>query len=259
MGIVRVQGNKKATAVSNTYTIALDSTPVEGNIIILVHGGYDSGSNKVISSVVQTNVTWSQAKGNSQYRSSNGWYIDVEIWIGIVGASASKNIVVTTTAITEYIAGDACEYSGVKTISPLDKTASNGGQAVTAADVGTTATTTQANELWIGAAAVGSSGGSDGNLSNPTNGFTLLDGAMGYPLTVGYFEKIVTAKGTANTSATIAASNTYAGCIATFIATVQPPKGASHSIAPLLAVLDLLQCRPRSFSERIPILRPRRF
>ena len=77
---------------------------------------------------------------------------------------------------------------------------------------GTTATTTQAKELWIGGITVEASA----SQTTPTNGFTLLDGATtGVSTSVAYLENIVSTTGTASSGTTIS-SNSYVGCIATF-------------------------------------------
>ena len=115
------------------------------------------------------------------------------------------------------------EYSGVLSTSPLDKTASaaNSGSN-TAASTGTTATTTQANELWIGAIGLRDS---TYTLGTPTNSFTAVTSAKSTGSTTGsnakvyFLEKSVSATGTAWSGGTVSTSSRWSGAIATFKAT----------------------------------------
>ncbi len=83
-----------------------------------------------------------------------------------------------------------------------------------ALDTGTTATTTQAAELWFGAVAIQLYT----TITYPTNGFTMLDGAAG---NYGYVSqavvyKTVNATGTADSGGTSGTSSLWVGCMATF-------------------------------------------
>ena len=67
------------------------------------------------------------------------------------------------------------EYSGVLTVSPVDVTATNTGSGTpTTTTTGTTATTIQANEVWIGGIGYSSSGPTLGTI---INGFTSVNSA----------------------------------------------------------------------------------
>jgi len=212
MAIVRVQGNARGVASSGTTVAAvMASTPISGNILVATVASRTSGATTTVSSIADGNakVTWTY-----QIRSGAVAQDSVEIWFGVVAAGASKTQTATLAAASgNGIIINVCEYSGVATTSFLDKTATNTNTS-TSPDTGTTAATTQADELWIGGTEIA------GNYTQslPTNGFTLLDGAgySGGPLCNGFLEKIVSATGTANSGTTIASSVTWVGCIATF-------------------------------------------
>jgi hypothetical protein len=138
--------------------------------------------------------------------------LDVEIWLGIVSASASKSITINLNAAPAAAAvGDVCEYSGIATSSFLDQTASANGDNAKPL-TGTTITTTQANELWVGLTMSTFSSAQ----SSPLNSFTLYDGTYTYPVSVAFLSYIASATGTANSGTTISNTQYWAGCIATF-------------------------------------------
>ena len=226
MAITRVQGNARATGTGTTLVVTQASAPTNGNLNILVFSSYVANDAKyverTISSISQTGVTWTK-----QISQTVLWTIDTvrniinsEIWVGVVGAGASATITLSLlgTGDTDNAeVANVCEYSGLLTSGFLDKTASTSGTSTTPA-TGTTATTTQADELWIGDTS------SEVAQSTPTNGFTLLDGAVfaGHTLSSAYLEKIASATGTANSGTTMATSKRWSGCIATFKAAVAP-------------------------------------
>jgi hypothetical protein len=220
--------NARGTTTGSSITVTLYATPISGNVLILCYGSYSSAY-VTISSITQTGVTWA-GEGNPQAQkeySTNKQ--DTEIWIGIVGSGASKTITVTLSGSAAYGAvADVCEWSGIATSSFLDTTATAGGANLGAPSTGTTATTAQASELWIGSIFTTSS--SDITQSSPTNSFSLLDGlgqkvyAYAY-IAEAYLYHIASGTGVASTATTSLASGTYVGCIATFKAAAPPPSG----------------------------------
>jgi hypothetical protein len=211
MAIALVQtatGDSGATGTTNSITITLGSTPVNGNTLILV-SGTSAGSHAVISSIVQTGATWVKAVNKSVT-------LDCEIWYASNVSSAGTSIVVHYSATGLFGSAAAAEYSGLATSSVLDQTATNNGSSASPS-TGTTATTTEASELWVGALA--STAASAVTFSSPTNGFTIeaqhTHGSGGY-VSIGLLDKIVSTTGTASTGATASASGTYSAAIATF-------------------------------------------
>jgi hypothetical protein len=200
-GITRVQGNCKGTGTSSPIVVNMTNTPISGDILIAVVGVYASSSPSTpsVSGITETGVSWSRQVDNFSAVS----YLDVEIWVGVVGSGALKGITISIgVSITQAIA-DVCEYSGLLTSGYLDKTAGTNGDS-NSPNTGTTSTTTQSFELWIGGITTYYA-----SLHNPTNGFTLLDG-----LVTGYLERIATSTGNAYSGASMS-SNYWVGCIAT--------------------------------------------
>jgi len=202
MAITRVQGNARGTTTSNSISVTMGSAPTSGNVVIAAIGIYAS-SLLDVNSITQTGVTWSQVVTGASGAAR------CSIWIGIVGSDAGTGITVNLSGTANGGAVcDVCEYSGIPTTNYLDKTATASGVGASTS-TGTTGTTTQADELWIGAISAFF------GQSSPTNGFTLLDGAK-TDISVAFLEKIVSATGTANSGTTQAGDGFYRGCIATF-------------------------------------------
>lgn len=210
--ITRVQGNARGEWSSgSSFTVTLTSTPTSGNILILTASiRADDGASTSINSITSTNVTWSKAVEKNGNVSGSAWFND-SIWEGIVNSSGAGTTVTVTLNRTPVSNADGvaniCEYSGLGS-AIVDKTAFNNGNSANP-DTGTTATTTQANELWIGSTTINE------NQSTPTNSFTLLDGAKNVNIGNGYLERIASSTGAANSSTT-ATSDIWFGVIATF-------------------------------------------
>jgi hypothetical protein len=212
--VSKIQGNARGSSLGSPTTATLNSTPKNGNVLIAVIGLVGSSG---VSSISQNGVTWSR---QAQKIASSG--VISEIWLGTVSSGAYTTLTVYSDCGSNYRQEvDVCEYSGIAS-NPLDKPPATNAGLSTSGDTGTTATTTQANELWIG----GITGCSTyaPTQSSPTNGFTLLDGsAESYTYayqSVGYLEKIVYSTGQANSGVSFPANTNWAGCIATFKAAV---------------------------------------
>ncbi len=215
-GITRVQGITTVTSASSKMSVTMSNIPATGDVLVAAIGVRSPVYPLyTVSSITQTGVTWSRATMFST--TGNLFYPDVEIWYGAVGSGASETINITLSGTPTLAVADICEYSGLLTVNPVDKTATNY-DTTTSPDTGTTAPTTQANELWVGAV---SGIMVNENMSSSTNNFTLLDGTEfssgGYGMQLGYLEKIVSSTGTANSGVTLASAEGWCGCIATFI------------------------------------------
>jgi hypothetical protein len=212
--ITRIQGNARGTTTSTSLDVTLDSTPTEGNLLIACIGTHCEGSLPTVVSVTQDGVTWTKCKSD-MVGAYDYYYGNIEIWQGVVDSSTSTDIAIllSATPLSYCAIADVCEYSGLLS-SGLDVTASNNGTS-TSQDTGTTDTTTQDNELWVGAILKFS-----GSQTTPTEGFTLLDGEVTSETSVAYLEKIVSSNGTANSGTTSASGDYWVGCIATFKAAV---------------------------------------
>jgi flagellin-like protein len=209
--IQQVHGPARGTSTSSTITVTLSNTPTSGNKLVAVIGTYRTYSStaRTVSSITETGVTW--AKQTSESDSSGNDVRDVEIWLGTVNSGASTSISITLSGSPNGAVADVCEYSGLAS-SPLDRTAGTDNSG-TSTSTGTTTTTAQSSELWIGGIIV------EGNSAqtSPTNGFINRDGATyNSGMSLSYLEKIVSATGTANSGTTISTSSYWNGCIATF-------------------------------------------
>lgn len=223
MAITHVAGQSgRGTTYSGTsISVTMAATPTAGNVLVAAIGlnSASRGDLCVVSSITQTNVTWTAQVVSSSVR-------DAEIWLGVVAASASTSVTINLTESPAYCSvADIYEYSGVATSGFLDKTAVAAGVTYSEADqtlpTGTTDTTTQADELWIGAIM------NSKNSSSAANGFTLYDGEVAYgAVSISFLEKIVSATGTASSGAFYVITGyaqPWQGAIATF-------KGASSGI-----------------------------
>ena len=217
MAIVKIQGNARGTGTTTPISVTMGVAPTSGNILVAVIGNKNTLASRTVSSITQTNVTWTQqvTKGYSVNR--------VDIWYGVVSG-------VGGTAISVALSGnpssgcvvDICEYSGLLTSTFLDKTASSSGSSATPV-TGTTVETTQGDELWIGGTLLGANYG----CGTPINGFTLLDASpYNGAICLSFLEKIVSATGTANSGVTVVEGwGAWVGCIATFKGVAPPATG----------------------------------
>jgi hypothetical protein len=197
--------------------------PADGNTLVAVVQARKSGS--VLYSMSQTGATWTEAGSSS---STN---VEVSIWYAnnVSGAGTS----VTITGGTK-LAATIVEYSGLASSSVLDAV-SGGGNAGTsnAPDTGTTSTTAQASELWVG----GMANVNTNTYSAQTNGFTeIAESATtgGSPATKSnsvYEEKVVSTTGAANVGATLSGSVEWVGIIATFNAAIPPSQAVFTTTA----------------------------
>ena len=198
-----------ASLGSGSFTVTLSSKPTSGNTLFLTYAGTGQTANPTISNVNQNGVTWAKAV------SKNG-LVDVEIWYGTVGANAGNTATITVTGGSTTQVGniaDICEWANIVTTNPLDKTAFNTGLSVEG-DTGTTAVTSQSNELFIGV--IGTTGVTDQLSRN--DGYVLSNGQaknLGTYLSIAEVVKISTTKEEAN-SGTNFMKTSWAGCIATF-------------------------------------------
>lgn len=217
MTISRVQGNARGSGINNSTTsVTLSTAPTSGNVLVLAFGSVQAGIASSVSGISQAGVNWARQTGSAA--SFVGWVMDSEIWVGIVGSNASTSVTISH-ATANQSAADICEYSGIATVGFLDKTAtaycSSEG---TYPQTGTTATTTQAEELWVGSVWEYGDFWQYSYINSCTNGFTVMDGATisNYPLfqCLAYLEKIVSSTGQAY-SQTGPYTRPWCGCIVT--------------------------------------------
>lgn len=215
-------GNTGASA-SNSFTVTMSSPPVNGNTLIAVISTRNTNPNTV-SGISQTGTTWTRAT-----QGVNAGGNTVEIWYAEAKTTSSAGITVTMNQVTVRTAAIVMEYSGVLALNPLDMVNNAFGTSTTASTG--SVTTTQENELLIGAIGFTSSANTLGSLSG---GFTAIantattNGTATNNTRIYALERIVTATETYTAGGTLSASLNWAGAIASFKAIV--PSGTSLSL-----------------------------
>jgi hypothetical protein len=218
----RVQSTTGSTNNTASITMSsLGSTPVNGNTLVAVIATRGNTANRV-ASITQTGATWTLV---SQATNASG-SSTTEIWYAPNVTSASKTISISLAA-SMRAAAVVMEYSGVLESNAIDVTAYATGSS-TSASSGTTAITSQDNELLIGSIGLVSSSYS---LSAITNSFTTVanvssgSGTSGNNARVYALEKIVSSASAYTTGGTVSTSSQWSGTIASFKAVLASGTG----------------------------------
>jgi autotransporter-associated beta strand protein len=212
-GLARVQtntGNTGASAAA-TLSVVMDTVPLAGNTLVAVIAtrGTTSGGN-IVTSISQTGAAWVRAA------EAHNTSMTTEIWYAPNLSGAAQAITINQGSFLS--AAVVMEYSGVLSANPLDQTKGATGTSI-AAVTGTTATTTQANELWIGGIGFAHRTRTLGSL---LNSFTAVGNSTSIHATnannarVYALERFANATGTAFSGGTLSSSTQWAGTIATF-------------------------------------------
>ena len=199
------------TGTSTTISVSGMTATTAGNTLVAVISTRGTTTSRV--SGISGGGTWVRA---AQSANANG--TTTEIWF-----APNISAGVTTVTITQANLRSAAvviEYSGILTVSPLDQinAASSTGSS-TSPVTGTTPTTTQANELWIGGIGYISSTPTLGTIQNSftsvataeSTSSTASDNANVYAL-----ERIVTGAAAASSGGTLSVSAQWSGAVATF-------------------------------------------
>lgn len=205
MAIVRVQAPTPIAVTDGTsISVTWGSTTTAGNLLLAVLQVRQDAT----VSTVPTGMTLLHEQILSA--SEKNWiYYEPN-------CSARSGAQTFTVSATTDMTLHLVEYSGLKTSLVLDQTASDS-SASTTVKSGTTATTSQASELWF----AGICNKNTPTQGSPTNGFTQVNrvhsanATAGFQLEGAIYEKIVSATGTAEVHATIADSRAYGGLIVT--------------------------------------------
>ncbi len=194
-------------AAAGTITVTLAAAAAAGNNLIASVGTDDE--TVTVTSITGGGVTWRrirQTTGNGTGKST------AEIWSGEASSGAGTTILVGMSVASAEKIANVSEWSGLITVTPEDQTGGTNGSSVSPSS-GTTPTTTQANELCIGAVATH---GTATPSAGPTNSFTnFTSGTIGSTLQLLSAYRVVSATGSYSTGWTMA-TNTWAGAIATF-------------------------------------------
>jgi hypothetical protein len=194
--------SKTATANNTTISATFDAAPTQNNLLIAICGYNNSGD------VIDTPSGWSVAINETGSSPSEA------IFYKIAGASEASTVTVTKQGVTRQMALLIYEYSGIATSSPLDKTASSPDDATDDLSIasGTTATTTQADELLLAVLA-----NPDGfRIGSWTNSFVERND-FGGSMALAGAERIVSSTGTYSTAGSLGFfGNNARGQIVTF-------------------------------------------
>jgi len=215
--VVKVQSNAVANSTAaQTQTHTMSGAPANGSTVVLgicARTGFSTMFSGAGASVTQTGVTWHRIVGTFH---ANG--LNAEIWYGdsISGAGAAITIDAESTRTFTSVTVVA-EYTGLQASGVLDKSASDSGAVDNSANSGTTATTTQADELLVGVLCARAGNTFSGQAGAPASGWTEEhDAAEGTNAAIAYEQNIVSSTVAAQSTATISGSITNNGVIATF-------------------------------------------
>jgi DNA-binding beta-propeller fold protein YncE len=204
------------SSAATSFTVTLPLAPMNGNTLVAVISTRGTALSQVSSIAEDNVVTWKRAV---QAANTNG--TTTEIWYAPIGVTNAGAMVTINLASSLYSAAVVLEHNGVLTASPSDRMASATGYGA-AAVTGTTVTTAQANEVWVGGIGFTNSGYTLGTLLNgftsPVNAAsgsgTATNDAKVYAL-----EYLAAATGNASSGGTISTASYWSGAIATFLPT----------------------------------------
>lgn len=222
--ITRVQSKtaNSGSAGVTSQSVVLDSAPTAGNYIVLVAvSGITAAPEDRFTVDNTSGIIWT----GKLYSSANN--VIILMMLGRVFSGASATITVSI-ATSSRVAMVAAEYSG--TNLRLDKEMAATGSSTSLAS-GATATTANANELWVGG--MGQRASSAITFSSPTNSFSIVGQttstgtATNNERAAALLERIVTSTGTANAGVTSDQNFQWAAMAMTFEET---PTGATTTI-----------------------------
>jgi len=209
-GIVRVQYGNMGQHHGGAASFNWPSLTTAGNTLIIIASVTDSHGSAILSPITPPSG-WSTAVSFT----GNAVTTSIFYKAGASAQSSTGDFTSPTSSNRTEWAIIGIEYSGILSPLPLDKVASNGTLSTTVT-TGTTATTTQANELWLAGI------GNESNIiSSPTNGFSIVDTNSSF-MGLTALEKNVTSMGTASTQGTVP-NGESSGVIATFKAGPSSP------------------------------------
>jgi hypothetical protein len=208
VSLIQTAGGQSTSSSGLTASFAVAPTP--GNIIMLAVASV--GAAVLVQTISEVGVIWTQLKK----KQIAGGFMNIEIWQGVVGAGASPTVNIVLTGIPHVAELDECEFAingGV-----LDQSAVNNGSSASP-DTGTTAATTQANELLFGATVDLANVSGTPAQTNPTNGFKLIDGiGYVYNMSLAVLWMNQTVIGAADCTTTSITNNFWVGAIVTLTA-----------------------------------------
>jgi hypothetical protein len=222
--ISRVQ-SKTAGRNGSTISATWTSATTTGNLLVAIIS-FRGGSGVTVTP--PAGIGWVAA-----VRANNSTTVSTAIYYK-VNANSQSGASTWGLSSSQRATLTLIEYAGAATSAVLDMSATTTGTGVTG-NSGTTPTTTQADEVAVAGISANNAGRT---FSAQSNAFTEVSeinsggGATG--VATVFEEKIISATGTQNVSATISSSSAWAGVIATFKAffVVNNPVPTTTSISP---------------------------
>jgi hypothetical protein len=153
MTISLVQSASSSTLVTNTITVTLGSPTTAGNCLIVAEGASGTVTNPTVTGITLGGVA-DNFGTNPLIRIGDPALSDAftEIWADTNCAGGKTSVVLTYSGSPTTGSVWVYEFSGLASASILDQSSSAySGSTQATWDSGTTATTTQPNELWVGA------------------------------------------------------------------------------------------------------------
>jgi len=217
--IARVQSKAANTSATNATSlpIVMDSTPTAGNVLVIAYTGGGTSNNDPRMSE-QAGITWQIYQNHNSTSGTGG------IAFGRVAAGIASSTVTLACTSSQPLAAIAVEYSGTNIRS--DKQIAATGSSTTAATGATSEATNNANELWFASVSCRS------NANVPVFSSPVLAGTGGTAAFVAQtntnnagsnldrdiaaIERIVTATGSPNASATMSSTNQWNALLMTF-------------------------------------------
>ncbi|HTJ49432.1 MAG TPA: hypothetical protein VL443_08280 [Cyclobacteriaceae bacterium] len=213
--IIKIQSNEtNSTTTVTSQTITLPSGISQNNLVV---ASIAVGSN---NTTVTGPTGWTQVRVNQPAGASAT--IQTSIWYLVVGAGQAGQTSWTWTLNASHSAY-ACieEWNATHgwPTNPVDQSAIGDTAATpitsTTITSGTTATTVQANELWIASLAYKNSAQTENAV---TTGWTSdLESTLAANNTMTMLSRVTTSIGTASCQYTISSAQFWAGCVVTFM------------------------------------------
>ncbi|MEI6656861.1 MAG: hypothetical protein WCP45_19000, partial [Verrucomicrobiota bacterium] len=188
-----------ATAAAS-FSVTI-SAPTSGNTLVAVISTRSASAGAVAGISQSGGALWTRAAQSTGTAGTT-----TEIWCAsnIQGGGTTVTIQFTASLMASAV---VAEYSGVLGAGSVDQTANSSGGS-TAAATGTTATTSQANELWLGGIGLDSS---TPTLGTPVGGFTSIASAQSSSATAASDAKVYALEKLPGATGAAASGGTLAG------------------------------------------------
>ncbi len=223
-GISLVQQNAAPGSFTTSVPVAFPGASTAGNLIV-VFVRMSHSSNSVLLPTITDTLHNSYSLALSRIQTTDGH--EVALFYAVSSASGANTVTATFPASNNHPYVAINEYIGVRTTNPLDRTMSAQGSS-NSPNSGSTATTTNANELVVAGMGLPSSytgtealGAGFSNLQMNNSGSAAADESM-----------IVSAIGTYNGTFALGSSANWSALVATFI-------GASSVTSPTVTTTSL--------------------